>query len=193
MPRVLRRLTSQDDLFLILSLASGLVLAGIGSEIAGIPLALAAFIAGLAIRESEQAAEARRRLLPFREVFAVLFFVLIGALIDPSQLPSAPWIAFFVGLIIASKVVMVAALARNAPPACPLLAAGSGPRPDWGIQLRAVVAGKRCRAHLAATARCSLGLCRVHHRSVSGTGPPGVPPAGCGSAGGVKHCALSRL
>ncbi|MGH7862298.1 MAG: cation:proton antiporter, partial [Candidatus Dormibacteraceae bacterium] len=81
LPRVLRRLTSQDDLFLILSLASGLVLAGIGSEIAGIPIALAAFIAGLAISESEPAAEARRRLLPFREVFAVLFFVLIGALI----------------------------------------------------------------------------------------------------------------
>lgn len=115
LPKILRRLAGQHDLFLILSLASGLALAGIGSEIAGIPLALAAFIAGLAISESEQAAEARQRLLPFREVFAVLFFVSIGALIDPRQLPAAlPWIALLVGLVVAAKVLVVAVLARVA-------------------------------------------------------------------------------
>ncbi len=115
LPRVLRLLAPQHDLFLILSLASGLALAGIGSEIAGIPLALAAFVAGLAISESEPAAEARRRLLPFREVFAVLFFVSIGALIDPGQLPTAlPWIALLLGLVVGAKVVVIALLARLA-------------------------------------------------------------------------------
>jgi len=115
LPKILSRLAGQHDLFLILSLASGLALAGIGSEIAGIPLALAAFIAGLAISESKPAAEARRRILPFREVFAVLFFVSIGALIDPRQLPAAlPWIALLLGLAIAGKVLIVAVLSRLA-------------------------------------------------------------------------------
>lgn len=115
LPKILRRLAHQHDLFLIFSVASGLALAGIGSVMAGIPLALAAFIAGLAISESEQAAEARRRLLPFREVFAVLFFVSIGALIDPRQLPAAmPWIGLLLGLLIAGKVLVVAMLARVA-------------------------------------------------------------------------------
>jgi CPA2 family monovalent cation:H+ antiporter-2 len=112
LPKLLRMLTGQHDLFLILSLATGLALAGIGAEVAGIPLALAAFIAGLAISESPQAAEARKRLLPFREVFAVLFFVSIGALIDPGQLPAAlPWLALLLGLVIVAKVAVVAALA----------------------------------------------------------------------------------
>ena len=36
-------------------------------EVIGVPLALAAFVGGLAVTESREAAEARRRLLPFRE------------------------------------------------------------------------------------------------------------------------------
>ena len=51
---------------------SGLLVAGLGSRFFGIPLALAAFVAGLAITECKVAAEARQRLLPFRDVFAVM-------------------------------------------------------------------------------------------------------------------------
>ena len=68
LPRVLRSLRADHDLFLIVSVASGLAIAGIGSIVAGMPLALAAFVAGLAITESPDAAEARRRLLPFRDL-----------------------------------------------------------------------------------------------------------------------------
>jgi hypothetical protein len=63
------------------SVASGLALVAAGSVVAGIPLALAALVAGLAITESADSAEARGR-LPFRDLFAVLFFVAIGTLID---------------------------------------------------------------------------------------------------------------
>ena len=115
LPKVLGRLAEHDDLFLMLSLSIGLALAGLGSVVAGIPLALGAFIAGLAISESEPAREARRRLLPFRDVFAVLFFVSIGALIDPVELPAAlPWLGLLVGLVVVAKVLLVAALARLA-------------------------------------------------------------------------------
>ena len=86
LPWVLSRLRDEHDLFLITSVGSGLALAGLGAALFGVPLALAAFVGGLAVTESHEANEARRRLRPFRDVFAVLFFVAIGTLVDPSQL-----------------------------------------------------------------------------------------------------------
>lgn len=113
--KILHMLQAEHDLFLIVSVASGLVLAGVGSFVFGIPLALAAFISGLAITESPQSAEARRRLLPFRDVFAVLFFVAIGALLDPSLVPAAlPWLAFLILLVVVTKVLIVYGLASLA-------------------------------------------------------------------------------
>jgi CPA2 family monovalent cation:H+ antiporter-2 len=113
LPQALRRLRSEHDLFLIVSVASGLALAGAGAIVAGIPLALAAFVAGVAITESPDAAEARRRLLPFRDVFAVLFFVAIGTLIDPDAfVRGLPWLALIVGLVVVAKVLVAYLLAR---------------------------------------------------------------------------------
>jgi CPA2 family monovalent cation:H+ antiporter-2 len=104
-PIVLRRLRAEHDLFLIVSVASALAVAGAGSLVFGVPLALAAFVAGLAISESPDTAEARQRLLPFRDLFAVLFFVSIGALIDPGQLvKGAGWIALLLALLVVAKV-----------------------------------------------------------------------------------------
>ena len=98
LPLVLRHLRSEHDLFLIVSVASGLALAAAGAVWFGVPAALAAFVGGLAISNRAETAEARRRLLPFRDVFAVLFFVAVGTLIDPSALPGAvPEIALLVG------------------------------------------------------------------------------------------------
>ncbi|MFL5751421.1 MAG: cation:proton antiporter, partial [Chloroflexota bacterium] len=51
---VLRRLRAEHDLFLIVSVATGLALAGAGAVIAGIPLALAAFVAGLSVAETPE-------------------------------------------------------------------------------------------------------------------------------------------
>jgi CPA2 family monovalent cation:H+ antiporter-2 len=113
LPWALRRLRTDHDLFLLLSIGGGLLIAGIGSRFLGVPLALAAFVAGLAITESEEAAEARQRLLPFRDVFAVMFFVSLGTVIDPSARGGArPWLALIVGLVVAAKVVPTWALAR---------------------------------------------------------------------------------
>ena len=115
LPWVLRHLRDEHDLFLITSVGSGLALAGLGAAIFGVPLALAAFVGGLAVAESHEAAEARRRLRPFRDVFAVLFFVAIGTLIDPSRLgAAAPWIVLLLGLVAVAKVGVAWALARVA-------------------------------------------------------------------------------
>jgi K+:H+ antiporter len=111
--RVLRRLRPEHDLFLIVSVATGLALAGAGAVIAGIPIALAAFVAGLAVAESPESAEARRRLLPFRDVFAVLFFVAIGTLIDPDAFGKGlGWLALLVVLVVVAKVLVAYVLAR---------------------------------------------------------------------------------
>ncbi len=115
LPRMLGRLHSEHDLFLLLSVGSGLALAGLGARFFGVPLALAAFVAGLAVGESPAAAEARRRILPFRDLFAVLFFVSLGSLIDPSAVPGAlPWLAFLLGAVALAKLVPVLLFSRLA-------------------------------------------------------------------------------
>jgi K+:H+ antiporter len=115
LPRLLHALKAEHDLFLMLSVGSGLALAGVGAKYFGVPLALAAFVSGLAIGESPAAAEARQRILPFRDLFAVLFFVLLGSLIDPRALPRAlPWIAFLVAAVVVAKAFPVAGLSRLA-------------------------------------------------------------------------------
>jgi CPA2 family monovalent cation:H+ antiporter-2 len=146
LPVVLRALRSEHDLFLIVSVAAGLALAGIGSAIFGVPLALAAFAGGLAVAESPEAAEARRRLLPFRDVFAVLFFVAIGTLIQPEALlRGMPWLALFLGLIVVAKVGVAWGLARaTGLPARPVqLAIGLGQIGEFSFVLgsAAVAAG----------------------------------------------------
>jgi K+:H+ antiporter len=115
LPWVLSRLHDEHDLFLIASVGSGLALAGLGATFFGVPLALAAFVGGLAVTESHEADEARRRLRPFRDVFAVLFFVAIGTLVDPSRIAeAAPWLALLLGLVVVAKVLVAWALARIA-------------------------------------------------------------------------------
>ena len=85
----------------------------VGSRYFGIPLALAAFVAGLAITESPVAAEARQRLLPFRDLFAVMFFVALGTVVDPTTLPQAlPWLLAFLAMVVVGKVLVVGLMAR---------------------------------------------------------------------------------
>ena len=141
LPRILRRLRSEHDLFLIVSVASGLALAAAGAVFFGVPAALAAFVAGLAISDRPETAEARRRLLPFRDVFAVLFFVAVGSLIDPGSLPgAAPWIALLIGLLVAAKVLVAWILVRVARlEARPLqLAIGLGQMGEFGYVLAGI-------------------------------------------------------
>ena len=106
LPSLLRRVRATPDLFLIYSVAIGLVLAALGAIVFGIPMALAAFVAGLAIHSGEDTDEVRRVLLPFRDLFAVLFFVLIGSLIQPSQVLTAlPFTLLLLLLMIVVKTL----------------------------------------------------------------------------------------
>lgn len=115
LPWILRALHDERDMFLIVSVASGLAIAGSGALVFHIPMALAAFIAGLTITESHHASEARRRLLPFRDLFAVFFFVVIGTLIDPTTLRDGwLWLLALLGLLLVGKIGIAYLLARVA-------------------------------------------------------------------------------
>lgn len=141
LPRVLRLVHSDKDLFLVVTIGAGLAIAGLGGLAFQIPMALAAFIAGLVIGESHEAAEARRRILPFRDLFAILFFVAVGSLIDPARLPEAiPWLAVVLALLVLGKVAVIYLLGRalhlNARPG--QLATGLGQIGEFSFVLASV-------------------------------------------------------
>jgi CPA2 family monovalent cation:H+ antiporter-2 len=115
LPRVLRAVRWEKDLFLIYSVSFGLVLAALGTVVFGIPMALAGFVAGLAINQSRDTEEVRKVILPFRDLFAVLFFVLIGTLIAPQELAAAwPFALLVLTLMILLKTLPTLALAKIA-------------------------------------------------------------------------------
>lgn len=113
LPRVLQAVRWEKDFFLIYSVSFGLVLAALGTVVFGIPMALAGFVAGLTINQSQDTEEVRKAILPFRDLFAVLFFVVIGTLIEPAQLSEAwPFAALIIVMMILVKTLPTIALAR---------------------------------------------------------------------------------
>jgi len=73
--------TRNNELFLLSIVVIGLAVAWITS-LAGLSLALGAFLAGLIISESEYAARALGNVMPFRDMFMSIFFVSTGMLLD---------------------------------------------------------------------------------------------------------------
>src|SRR6185369_14988282 len=92
--------TRNQELFLLVALTLALGTAAL-TQAVGLSLALGAFLAGLLVSESDYAHETFARLLPLRDVFVAMFFVTIGALVDPTQLLSnVSLLAVMVGLIV---------------------------------------------------------------------------------------------
>ena len=145
LPYALAGLRNQPDLFLTVSVATGLAVAGAGALFTGIPLALAAFIAGLSITEGPVSAEARRRLRPFRDLFAIFFFVAIGSLIDPTALGRGlGWLALCLGLVAIAKSGVIFGLARisKLPANAGQLAVGLGQVGEFGFVLATVAVAR---------------------------------------------------
>jgi CPA2 family monovalent cation:H+ antiporter-2 len=82
-PGLLHRVvhTRSRDLFLLTVVTVCLAVAWM-SALAGLSLALGAFLAGLLISESEYSHQALADILPFRDLFAIFFFISVGMLLD---------------------------------------------------------------------------------------------------------------
>ena len=79
------------ELFRLSVLAVALGVAFGAAMLFGVSFALGAFFAGMILAESPLSARAAQETLPLRDAFAVLFFVSVGMLFNPSVLLDAPW------------------------------------------------------------------------------------------------------
>jgi len=114
-PRVMYEVakTNSKELFLLVTITLCFAIAFLTS-IAGLSLALGAFIAGLIISESEYSYQATSVILPFRELFTSFFFVSVGMLLDISFFFDHFWtilllgvMVFFIKSIIAAGAVAI--------------------------------------------------------------------------------------
>jgi CPA2 family monovalent cation:H+ antiporter-2 len=78
--------TRSRELFTLTVLVLALGIAVGAAKLFGASMALGAFLAGMVVGQSDFSSRAASEALPMRDAFAVLFFVAVGMLVDPSQL-----------------------------------------------------------------------------------------------------------
>jgi CPA2 family monovalent cation:H+ antiporter-2 len=79
----------------------------------GVSVALGAFVAGLALAESDLAASVLGEVVPLRELFATIFFVSVGILLQPAALLAGwPVVLVLLLLIVFGKGLPIAAISR---------------------------------------------------------------------------------
>jgi CPA2 family monovalent cation:H+ antiporter-2 len=92
--------TGSRELFRLAVLAIALGIAFGAAQLFDVSFELGAFFAGMMMGESKLAQRAAEETLPLRDAFAVLFFVSIGMLFNPSILVHSPWIVLAALLIV---------------------------------------------------------------------------------------------
>jgi len=110
--------TGSRELFTLSVVTAAIGIAYGAAELFGVSFALGAFFAGMVMRESECSHRAAEESLPLRDAFAVLFFVAVGMLFDPSVVMEKPMrVLGVVAIIIVGKSVaaMVLVLAFRYP------------------------------------------------------------------------------
>lgn len=94
------------ELFLLATLAAALGIAYGGAQVFGVSFALGAFVAGLVVGQSDVGHEAGEQVVPLQDAFAVLFFISVGMLIEPTFLFAEPGrILVVTAIIVAGKTV----------------------------------------------------------------------------------------
>lgn len=104
----MRRVIAEDnpEILVLVALALGFVTAAV-TDAVGLSLALGAFLAGLLVSESNAGEEVLKHILPLRDAFVALFFVTMGALVNPRVLVSKSFLLLsIVGLIVIGKFVI---------------------------------------------------------------------------------------
>ena len=103
--------TGSRELFTLSVIVAAIGIAYGATALFNVSFALGAFFAGMVMRESEFSHRAAEESLPFRDAFAVLFFVAVGMLFDPGVLVEEPLhVLAVVGIIIIGKSLAAMAL-----------------------------------------------------------------------------------
>jgi CPA2 family monovalent cation:H+ antiporter-2 len=99
------------ELFIVSVVVVSLGAAVAAAGLFGVSLALGAFLAGVVVSESALSHQVETEVLPFRETFAVLFFVSVGMLVNPAQLLTN-WVEVLslTALIVVGKAVLTLVL-----------------------------------------------------------------------------------
>ena len=103
--------TGSRELFTLCVVAAAVSIAYVSTTVFGVSFALGAFFAGMVMRESEFSHRAAEESLPLRDAFAVLFFVSVGMLFNPTVLLEKPLqVLAVVGIIVVGKSLAAVAL-----------------------------------------------------------------------------------
>ena len=103
--------TGSRELFTLSVITAAIGIAYGAAELFGVSFALGAFFAGMVLRESRLSHRAASESLPLRDAFAVLFFVAVGMLFEPSILIKMPLhVLGVVAIIILCKSLAAAVL-----------------------------------------------------------------------------------
>ncbi|MEE8659112.1 CPA2 family monovalent cation:H+ antiporter-2 [Acetobacteraceae bacterium EV16G] len=92
--------TGSKELFRLSLLTLSLGVAFVAARWFDVSFALGAFLAGMVLSETDLSQRAMEEMLPFRDAFAVLFFVSVGMLFNPAVLITDPWTLFPTVLVI---------------------------------------------------------------------------------------------
>jgi CPA2 family monovalent cation:H+ antiporter-2 len=115
-PRALEQIARvrSRELFTLSVLVVALGIAIGAAKLFGVSMALGAFLAGLAVGRSEFAARAANDALPMRDAFAVLFFVSMGMLCDPSSVVRTPiLVAIVLAVVLIGKPIAAMIVVRG--------------------------------------------------------------------------------
>ena len=93
-------LTRSRELFILAVVAIALGVAFGAAEFFGMSLALGAFLAGVVIGESDVGHQVGAEVIPFRDVFSVLFFVSVGMLVNPMAILASWWQVLMLTLLV---------------------------------------------------------------------------------------------
>ena len=82
------------------------------TELAGLSLALGAFVAGVLISETEYRYQVEEDIKPFRDVLLGLFFVTIGMLLDARVAIQNVWVLVILVALVVAKTFLIFGIAR---------------------------------------------------------------------------------
>ena len=115
LPRLLALIAHRNsrELFLLAIIAIGLGI-GYSTHLLGLSFAFGAFVAGMVLSESDYGHQALSDIIPFRDLFGLLFFTTVGMLLDPVFL-FANWagVLQLVLLVAVGKSLLMAGIVRS--------------------------------------------------------------------------------